>query len=1418
VRLTVTVPAPRFRAAARDSSVQDVAIAGYGMGGAENGGTALPGRILLVAVPPLGDVRLTAAASEAVVHDGVTLAVFPGAPPEVTARARRQFRASPAEPAPQPGARLLDVTWMRNQRVARVLVTPAAYDAGAHRLTVAGRVDVELAVATLGELGPPAEPQDPFEPIYTSSIVNYEQGRGWRRPRTDMLVAAAKRTGTSLRSLAALIVPPDTSVYVGRTWIKIAIQKTGFYAVNFSRLRGLSLFSDANPTPLDSLRLFTWPGRTVLPENTYCDSCDYQEVAIGFPRDVSAGGAPDTLFSTNDDTFYFFAQGPNGWESDMDSSRPDTSYIDHQYENNNFYYLTVATAGKPVTTVKYPHPPLRIAVGPGVRDVAVAGGETPVATVPGRLHLEQDNPAEYWPDATSVGTTLPWEKFFWQSLTQGQSPIVTKFDLPDADITQPARFRARIWGLSDVNFNPENPLGCVPTLPDHILDVSFNSVNFIRTAFFGQRAQSGGARTFDTTGVVLRNTANTLTIAVPAIPDPGCAVRVDRDGLAFQEVYYRRLLLPDNDAIDFRTNGAAGRFLYSVGPFVKKPSTSFLFDVTNPLQPVLLQSAVTDTIPAGGYSLTFADSQSVSHRYVVVPDSILTDNRALIAPGSLSDAPFTSTENLRSPNEAADYLVIYFDGFKTAADSLLAWRQNHLPLVPTPAVVKGVPISAVYDQFSGGRTDPGAIRDFLRAATAWSRRPLYVVFLGDASFDFKDLTGRAIAGQPGCLLPSFENNFDGSPFILRQFATDDWLVNVNDPVVVLPDYLSGRIPADDASSALDVVVQKILGYERHAPFGEYRSSVIFMADDDSKGLNDPDPIAWGHIRQTDELNIDHTPLEVDRDYVYLHTFPTGPASTKPGARLALEKDLDAGTSLFNFVGHGSPFKMTDEGVFLDSDAGTLTNGLKMPLMVSASCDVGKFNDPAVQSLGEKMFMQVNGGCIGVISATEQAISNANADLNDLLYDVLFLRDTTTIAGRFLDSNGQYHMPPSAALLASKSRQFGASINDEKFQLMGDPATELNLPRLWGDIQLRDVNNQPVTQITRGQTVRFTGRVLDRPGGSLVPIDGSASMLIEDSAPTNLTPKSDGGDVASFRFSAGPMYHGDVTLKGGAFSGQFIVPADATVGTAGRVRAYVAGGTGGGPVTIDGAGYVAVDIEPGTVPTTDVTGPRITLSFQGGATNVHSDATLQIGLFDESGIMTTAHAPQNSIIVTVDDNTTTRADVTSTFRCAADSYQSGTASFQLPNLSPGAHTIKVSAADNLATGLSAGLHRSSATIDFAVSESPPLRIERTYLFPDPVRSRGGAGAGGVFVVDAPGDPINTLIRIYTVAGKLVRSLELLGGQGQIQVPWDGRDDEGDGLAQGTYLYKVYVNARDADGKSSPRQKATAMGRFVVLNPK
>jgi hypothetical protein len=245
------------------------------------------------------------------------------------------------------------------------------------------------------------------------------------------------------------------------------------------------------------------------------------------------------------------------------------------------------------------------------------------------------------------------------------------------------------------------------------------------------------------------------------------------------------------------------------------------------------------------------------------------------------------------------------------------------------------------------------------------------------------------------------------------------------------------------------------------------------------------------------------------------------------------------------------------------------------------------------------------------------------------------------------------------------------------------------------------------------------------------------------------------------------------------------------------------------------GAVKVPVVTGSAGTSDTEGPRITLSFVGGSQAVRPDATLQIDLFDESGIMTTGHALINSIVVTVDDNTTSRTDVTETFRYAADSYQAGTANFVLPGLSAGHHHIKVSAADNLATGITAAQHRASATIEFDVFDVPKLDITSAYLFPNPMHSSGSA-AGGTFIVNAPGDPVNVLVRVFTISGRLVRTLKRYGGQGQIQVSWDGLDAEGSALANGTYLFKVYANGLQADGTADPRQHADAQGRIVVLN--
>ncbi|TMQ72358.1 MAG: hypothetical protein E6K81_07705, partial [Candidatus Eisenbacteria bacterium] len=570
-----------------------------------------------------------------------------------------------------------------------------------------------------------------------------------------------------------------------------------------------------------------------------------------------------------------------------------------------------------------------------------------------------------------------------------------------------------------------------------------------------------------------------------------------------------------------------------------------------------------------------------------------------------------------------------------------------------------------------------------------------------------------------------------------------------------------------------------------------------------------DRLGWEHVRQTAALDTDHLPASFDRAYVYLHTYADGPNDTKPTAKAAILDDINnQGVILWNYIGHGSPLKIADESVLLESDAGTLVNAGRPGVFVSASCDVGKYHDPSQTSLGERLVMNPNGGCVAVVSATEEAFSGQNATLNQSFYDQIFKRDTTTTASTY----GKYYVGVSEALLKAKT----GDVNGQKYQVMGDAGTSLALPRLWLDLALRDTNGAPIDTLRRGQRVRFDGHVLDRPGGAILPFTGAAAILSEDSAPIDSTFPCPWCPTAPYfyPFRAAPMFRGDARITAGAVAGEFIVPLDATLGPRGRLRAYADGAAAGIASSIDGVGSQPFVLVSGTGASDDQEGPKIALSFTGGSTSVRPDALLRVDLFDESGILITGHTAQNGIIVTMDGNSNTRADITPSFRSSADSYRGGSASFRLPGLPAGPHQISVSAADNLASGINAARHRASGTIAFEVSDTPPLSIRRAFLFPDPTRS-GGPGGGGQFVIDAPGDSVNILLHIYSVSGRLIRTLKAFGRLGQVQIPWDGRDAEGDRLANGVYLFHVQANVRDPDGSSSARSRAIGDGRFVIV---
>jgi hypothetical protein len=93
----------------------------------------------------------------------------------------------------------------------------------------------------------------------------------------------------------------------------------------------------------------------------------------------------------------------------------------------------------------------------------------------------------------------------------------------------------------------------------------------------------------------------------------------------------------------------------------------------------------------------------------------------------------------------------------------------------------------------------------------------------------------------------------------------------------------------------------------------------------------------------------------------------------------------------------------------------------------------------------------------------------------------------------------------------------------------------------------------------------------------------------------------------------------------------------------------------------------------------------------------------------------------------------------------------------------------------------------STITFNIAGAS-LELENVLNYPNPFRDQTD------FTFTLSGDAAVT-IKIYTVAGRLVRTLTLAGTAGFNTTAWDGCDGQGDPLSNGVYLYKIIATSGD-----------------------
>ena len=121
-----------------------------------------------------------------------------------------------------------------------------------------------------------------------------------------------------------------------------------------------------------------------------------------------------------------------------------------------------------------------------------------------------------------------------------------------------------------------------------------------------------------------------------------------------------------------------------------------------------------------------------------------------------------------------------------------------------------------------------------------------------------------------------------------------------------------------------------------------------------------------------------------------------------------------------------------------------------PFMVTATCEFGRQDDPAIVSSAELTVIQPKGGAIGLVTTARPVNSPTNFLLNQEFYSSLFERE-----------QGKY-IPLGEVFRRTKNSSM-SGVSNRNFSLLGDPSLTLALPT-------NSIVYQRITNINR---VRYT---------------------------------------------------------------------------------------------------------------------------------------------------------------------------------------------------------------------------------------------------------------------------------------------------------------------------------------------------------
>jgi len=835
----------------------------------------------------------------------------------------------------------------------------------------------------------------------------------------------------------------------------------------------------------------------------------------------------------------------------------------------------------------------------------------------------------------------------------------------------------------------------------------------------------------------------------------------------YLELSYKRSTVPIGGSLDASFGSYSG--VVRVDITDNFSTAPLLYNIDNPAQPARLTGA---TRQSGMVSFEANFNLNSPNRFFATGPS------SLISPVSITRV---TPVDLYSSASQADLIIVTTAALAPALTEYINYRSA------AGISIKTVTVNDVMDNFGFGLHDPSAIRDFLKHAyeNYPSPAPSAVLFVGDANYDFLDRLG---TGVPN-LVPPYLFEFDKTLSDDNYVYFGDYGVLDSDTSYVGGDrgfdMMSARWPVSSAAE-INSLVAKLKLYESPTTFDSWRTEITLVADDEFGTFNNE----TFHTIQTEDLGNNHVPAFLNKEKIYLWDYPFVNRE-KPAVNDAIVNAINKGTLLVNYVGHGSPDVWAHEHVFSRTgDLPRLTNTNRLPLVFTASCAIGFFDDPKREGMAEDLIV-MNGGAIAVISATRLVFSSDNAAFNRQVYDVL-LNDSL-----YSDSLTMCEATYAAKLL----RQYAAAnppapvTNDRNYMYFGDPYLKLGVPRL--NVSL----DSTLDSLKALLPVRVTGRVTN-DFGAQYNSDGRLVISVFDSErdKTYRLLNAGGQVIQTINYSVtGPtIYRGSATISNGIFDFTFIPPLDIGYGGSGaKISLYAV------LDTIDAAGVMdSIAVATTVATSTDSVGPNIGITFSGkplqaGGNVIKSGERLDIALADSSGINLTGGLG-HGITLQIDGNAASLINLTGLFQYNQDDYTSGAINYDLDSLEAGLHAFKFKAWDNA---------NNSSTLEFTaeIVTSSALAIQDLLNYPNPMSEKTSFSFSLTQSVE------KFSLEIYTLSGRKINSFDRLALAPAYynDIVWDGRDAYGDRVATGVYLYK-------ATAVSTVGNTVEEFGKVVLIN--